>query len=147
MSSVQEEEKVAVKTGYWPLYRFNPTLANEGKNPLIVDAGIPDGTIQEFLGGENRFIALEKIFPEDSKMLRMQIEADYYKRHILAKTLADLSPEAWGITAGTPAEAPPVDEEEPPQAQLSVTAEHMRHDNESGEPVDEGRGGSKLNSA
>jgi pyruvate-ferredoxin/flavodoxin oxidoreductase len=141
MSVVQEEEKRAVQTGYWPLYRFNPTLANEGKNPLILDAGMPDGTIQEFLGGEDRFIALEKIFPEDSKMLRTQIEADYYKRHILVKTLADLSPEAWGITPRTPVEAPPVDEEKLPQAQLSVTAEHMRHHDESGEPVDEGRAG------
>ena len=135
MSSVQEEEKRAVKTGYWPLYRFNPTLADEGKNPLILDSGTPDGTIQKFLGEEDRFIALEKIFPEDSKMLRIQIEADYYKRHILVKTLADLSPQAWGITPGTPVAAPPADEEELPQAQSSVTAEHMRHHDESGEPV------------
>jgi pyruvate-ferredoxin/flavodoxin oxidoreductase len=141
MISVQEEEKRAVQTGYWPLYRFNPTLANEGKNPLILDAGMPDGTIQQFLGGEDRFTALEKMFPEDSKMLRSQIEVDYYKRHILLKTLADLSPEAWGITPGNPAEVPSVDEEELPQAQLSVTAEHMRHDDESGEPVSEGREG------
>jgi pyruvate-ferredoxin/flavodoxin oxidoreductase len=139
MGVVQQEEKRAVETGYWPLFRFNPTLAKEGKNPLILDAGIPDGTIQEFLSGENRFAALEKIFPEDSKMLRMQIEADYYKRHILAKSLADLSPEAWGIKPRTPVAAPPVDEEELPKAQLSVTAEHMRHHDESGEPVDEGR--------
>ena len=102
MEVVQEEEKMAVKSGYWPLFRFNPTLAIEGKNPLILDSGAPDGTIQEFLSGENRFAALEKIFPENSKLLRMQIEADYYKRYILSKTLADLSPEAWGIKPHTP---------------------------------------------
>jgi pyruvate-ferredoxin/flavodoxin oxidoreductase len=141
MSVVQQEERRAVDTGYWPLFRFNPTLAHEGKNPLTVDAGTPDGTIQEFLGGEDRFSALEKTFPEDSKMLRTQIEADYYKRHILVKTLAALSPEEWGITPGTPVEAPPVDEEDLPQVQFSVTAEHMRHDDDSGEPVDEGREG------
>jgi pyruvate-ferredoxin/flavodoxin oxidoreductase len=141
MEVVQEEEKMAVKSGYWPLFRFNPTLAIEGKNPLILDSGAPDGTIQEFLSGENRFAALEKIFPENSKLLRMQIEADYYKRYILSKTLADLSPEAWGIKPHTPVAAPPVDEEELQKAQMSVTAEHMRHHDESGEPVDEGREG------
>jgi pyruvate-ferredoxin/flavodoxin oxidoreductase len=96
METVQEQEKRAVKTGYWPLLRFNPTLAKEEKNPFILDARIHDGTIQEFLAGENRFVALGKFLPEDSKMLRMQIEADYHKRHVLAQTIADLSPEAWG---------------------------------------------------
>jgi hypothetical protein len=60
----------------------------------------------------------------------MQIEADYYKRYILSKTLADLSPEAWGIKPHTPLAAPPVDEEELQKAQTSVTAEHMRHHDE-----------------
>jgi pyruvate-ferredoxin/flavodoxin oxidoreductase len=96
METVQEQEKRAVKTGYWPLFRFNPTLAKEGKNPFIIDARIHDGAIQEFLAGKNRFVALGKFLPEDSKMLRMQIEADYHKRHVLAQTIADLSPEAWG---------------------------------------------------
>ena len=88
------------------------------------------------MAGENRFVALGKFLPEDSKMLRMQIEADYYKRHVLAQTIADLSPEAWGIKPRTPVPAPSVDEEELPKAQLSVTAEHMRHHDDSGEPVD-----------
>ncbi len=136
MESVQEQEKRAVKTGYWPLFRFNPTLAKEGKNPFILDARIHDGAIQEFLAGENRFVALGKFLPEDSKMLRMQIEADYYKRHVLAQTIADLSPEAWGIKPRTPVPAPSVDEEELPKVELSVTAEHMRHHDDSGEPVD-----------
>jgi hypothetical protein len=63
-----------------------------------------------------------------------------HKRHILAKTLADFSPEAWGIKPRPPVAAPPVDEEELPKAQFSVTAEHMRHYDESGEPVDDGYG-------
>jgi len=69
-------------------------------------------------------------------MLRTQIEADYYKRHVLAQTIADLSPEAWGIKPRTPVAALSVDEEELPKVELSVTAEHMRQHDDSGEPVD-----------
>jgi pyruvate-ferredoxin/flavodoxin oxidoreductase len=139
MGICQEEEKRAVETGYWPLYRFNPALAKNGKNPLILDSKEPDGTIQEFLSGENRYAALEKIAPEESKKLRTQLEADYYKKYVLIKTMADLSPEAWGIETHPPVEAPPSDEDELPMASLSVTAEHMRSNDESGEPADEGR--------
>ena len=139
MGVSQEEEKRAVETGYWPLYRFNPALAEKGKNPLTLDSKEPDGTIQEFLSGENRYAALEKIAPEESKKLRTQLEADYYKKYVMVKTMADLSPEAWGIETHTPVEAPPSDEDELPMASLSVTAEHIRSHDDSGEPVDEGR--------
>jgi hypothetical protein len=56
----------------------------------------------------------------------------------LAQTIADLSPEAWGIEPRTPVAVPPADEKELPKVELSVTAEHMRHHDDSGEPVDEG---------
>ena len=93
--------------------------------------------MQELLGRENRFIAPAKSFPEESRMLRTQLEADYYKRHVLARTIADLSPQAWGIKPGSPVTAPPVDEKAVPKVELSVTAEHMRHHDESGEPLDD----------
>jgi pyruvate-ferredoxin/flavodoxin oxidoreductase len=137
MQFVQAQEKRAVTTGYWPLFRFNPMLAEQGKNPFVIDAATHDGDLQEFLGRENRFIALERSFPEASRMLRTQLEADYYKRHVLAETIADLSPQAWGIEPGSPITAPAAEEKEPPKVQLTVTAEHMRHHDESGEPLDE----------
>ena len=52
MGKSQEEAKQAVDSGYWPLYRFNPALAEEGKNPLTLDSKAPDGSLQSFLGGE-----------------------------------------------------------------------------------------------
>ncbi|WP_300667305.1 pyruvate:ferredoxin (flavodoxin) oxidoreductase [Desulfoluna sp.] len=81
MGKTQEEMKLAVASGYWPLYRYNPALAEEGKNPFVFESKEPDGTLQEFLAGENRFASLEKMFPEESKRLRGQIEMEFAKRH------------------------------------------------------------------
>jgi pyruvate-ferredoxin/flavodoxin oxidoreductase len=80
MGKTQLEAKLAVQSGYWPLYRFNPKLAREGKNPFTLDSKAPDGSIQEFLANENRYAQLEKIAPEASKELRAQLEKDYLER-------------------------------------------------------------------
>jgi len=89
MGKSQAEEKRAVETGYWPLYRYNPLLEKEGKNPFILESKDPDGSIQDFLAGENRFASLEKTFPEESKKLRKQIEEEINHRHKTLKQLAD----------------------------------------------------------
>jgi pyruvate-ferredoxin/flavodoxin oxidoreductase len=90
MGKSQMEEQLAVQAGYWPLYRFNPLLADEGKNPLILDYDkAPDGTLQTFLSGENRYAQLESMFPEESKKLRSKIEEEVQKRYETLKWLAD----------------------------------------------------------
>ncbi len=89
MGKTQTEEKLAVASGYWPLYRFNPLLENEGKNPFVLESKAPDGTIQEFLSNENRFAVLEKINSEESKKLRSQIEVEINKRYEILKLMAD----------------------------------------------------------
>ena len=89
MGKTQEESKLAVECGYWPLYRYNPLLKDEGKNPFIFESKEPNGTIQEFLGGENRYAALEKSFPEESKALRAKIEEDMLKKYEMYKHLAE----------------------------------------------------------
>ena len=89
MGKSQEEEKLAVQSGYWPLYRYNPLLTEEGKNPFILDSKAPDGTIQEFLSGEIRYASLEKAFLEESKKLRVQIEKEYIDRYETLKLMAD----------------------------------------------------------
>lgn len=89
MGRTQEEMKLAVSSGHWPLYRFNPELKKEGKNPFTLESKAPDGTLQDFLGGETRFAALEKAFPEESKKLRSQIEDDTQNRYEMYKRLAD----------------------------------------------------------
>ena len=74
MGRSMEEGKLAVDTGYWPLYRYNPALLDEGKNPLQVEYKGPDGNLQEFLAGENRYAQLETLAPEDAKRLRASLE-------------------------------------------------------------------------
>ncbi|MFO7964832.1 MAG: pyruvate:ferredoxin (flavodoxin) oxidoreductase [Desulfobacterales bacterium] len=89
MGKSQEEERLAVASGYWPLYRFNPALKSEGKNPFILDSREPDGTIQDFLSGEVRYASLEKTFPEESKKLRSMIEQEYQERYKTLKLMAE----------------------------------------------------------
>jgi len=89
MGKSQEEEKLAVDAGYWPLYRYNPLLAEEGKNPFILESKAPDGSLQTFLSGENRFAALENAFPEESKKLRSQIEQEFNHRYEVLRQMAD----------------------------------------------------------
>ncbi len=94
MGKSQEEGKLAVESGYWSLYRFNPELVKEGKNPFILDSKSPDGTLQEFLGGEVRFAALEKSFPDESKRLRAKIEEEVNDKYTMLKMMADVGKEA-----------------------------------------------------
>jgi pyruvate-ferredoxin/flavodoxin oxidoreductase len=89
MGKSQEEMKLAVQSGYWPLFRYNPELKAEGKNPFILDSKAPDGTLQEFLSGEVRYASLEKTFPEESKKLRARIEVEFTERYDGYKRLAD----------------------------------------------------------
>lgn len=70
MGSAQWEEKQAVESGYWHLWRYNPMLEAEGKNPFILDSKEPDWSkFQDFLGREVRYTSLEKGFPEESEEL------------------------------------------------------------------------------
>ena len=88
MGKSQEESKLAVDSGYWPLFRYIPELEDEGKNPFVLESKEPDGTIQDFLGSEIRFSSLESTFPEESKRLRVQIEEDINRRYGILKKMA-----------------------------------------------------------
>ncbi|WP_207259575.1 pyruvate:ferredoxin (flavodoxin) oxidoreductase [Desulfovibrio sp. Huiquan2017] len=88
MGKTQLEQKLAVDSGYWPLYRYNPQLADEGKNPFILESKAPDGSLQEFLSGENRYAMLERFYPEFSKEYRTEIETNYNKRYETLKHMA-----------------------------------------------------------
>jgi pyruvate-ferredoxin/flavodoxin oxidoreductase len=96
MGRSMEESKLAVDSGYWPLYRFNPELAAQGKNPLILESKAPDGTLQNFLAGENRYTQLDDAQPEESRRLRARIEKEYRERYLALKQLAELPPLAAG---------------------------------------------------
>jgi pyruvate-ferredoxin/flavodoxin oxidoreductase len=92
MGRSMEESRLAVDCGYWPLYRYNPALADEGKNPLILESKAPDGSFQEFLSGENRYAALERTIPEEASRMRAELEKDYMRRYLLLKQMADAPP-------------------------------------------------------
>jgi len=89
MGKTQSEAKLAVESGYWPMFRYNPALADDGKNPFTLDYKEPDGTLQKFLSNEVRFAALEKSHPEESKRLRAKIEEEVNDRYRLLKAMAD----------------------------------------------------------
>ena len=81
MTHSQEEEKKAVESGYWSLYRYDPRLKKEGKNPFILDSKEPKGVFQEFLMGEVRFSSLTRTFPENAEKLFKKAEEDMKERY------------------------------------------------------------------
>ena len=75
MGLSQKEEKLAVECGYWQLYRYNPMLEEQGKNPFTLDSKEPDWSkFQDFLKGEVRFASLYKLFPESAGELLQKTE-------------------------------------------------------------------------
>ena len=69
MTNCQGEMKKAVECGYWKLFRFNPALKAEGKNPFTLDSKAPAGGYQEFLMNEARYSSLTRSFPDRAKEL------------------------------------------------------------------------------
>ena len=75
MGKSQAEEKRAVDCGYWHLWRFNPQLADEGKNPFILDSKEPQWeNFHDFLMGEVRYLSLKKAFPTEAEELFAEAE-------------------------------------------------------------------------
>jgi pyruvate-ferredoxin/flavodoxin oxidoreductase len=90
MGHSQLEEKKAVACGYWHLYRYNPALEAEGKNPFSLDSKEPDWSLfQEFLKGEVRYASLMKSFPENAAELFGKTEEFAKWRYNTYKRLAD----------------------------------------------------------
>jgi pyruvate-ferredoxin/flavodoxin oxidoreductase len=88
MGLSQEEEKKAVETGYWSLYRYNPSLKAEGKNPFILDSKEPKGDFKEFLMGEVRYSSLTRTFPAEAEVLFQKAEEDMKTRYETYKKMA-----------------------------------------------------------
>ena len=88
MSFSQAEIRKAVAAGYWPLYRYNPLLAEEGKNPLIIDSKDPTESYQDFIRGEVRYTSLVNAFPSAAETLFVQAEKDAEERLARLKKLA-----------------------------------------------------------
>jgi pyruvate-ferredoxin/flavodoxin oxidoreductase len=89
MGKTQAQEKSAVEAGYWHLYRYNPLLEAEGKNPFTLDSKEPDWSkFQDFLNSEVRYTSLIKSFPGEAEILFKAAEENSKWRYNTYKRLA-----------------------------------------------------------
>ena len=87
MSRPMDEMKKAVECGYWQLYRYNPALAAEGKNPFTLDSKEPTGDYAAFLQGEVRYASLKKLYPAVAEQLYKENEEEAKARYAGYKKL------------------------------------------------------------
>jgi pyruvate-ferredoxin/flavodoxin oxidoreductase len=91
MGKTQAQQENAVKAGYWHLYRYNPLLEKDGKNPFTLDSKEPDWTkFQDFLRSEVRYTSLIKSFPEQAEILFKAAEENSKWRYNSYKRLASM---------------------------------------------------------
>ena len=76
MANCQVEMKRAVDAGYWQMFRYNPALKAEGKNPFTLDSKEPSADYQEFIKSEARYARLAQAFPERAEKLFAKAEAN-----------------------------------------------------------------------
>ena len=90
MSKAQTEEQLAVEAGYWHCFRFNPALAEEGKDAFALDSKEPSGDYQAFLDGEVRYNALKRANPERASKLFDKNESEAKARYTYLNKLKTL---------------------------------------------------------
>ncbi|MCH5278267.1 MAG: pyruvate:ferredoxin (flavodoxin) oxidoreductase [Christensenellaceae bacterium] len=90
MGKAQAEAKKAVEAGYWPLYRYNPDLAAQGKNPFTLDSKPATADYREFIMGEGRYAALKQQFPEVAANLFERAEQEAKDKYEYYKKLNDM---------------------------------------------------------
>jgi len=83
-----EQQKKAVACGHWPLYRFNPDLEEQGKNPLKIDSKEPTIKFEEYAFGENRYRLLKRVNPENADKLMALSQRDVDKSWNFIKSMA-----------------------------------------------------------
>ena len=88
MTTAMSDQKVAVESGQWLLYRYNPERIAQGENPLILDSRAPTKKVQEFLQQQTRFKMLTKSKPEDAKHLWKQAQHDVEVRYRMYEYMA-----------------------------------------------------------
>jgi len=84
--------KKAVQCGYWHLYRYNPALKEEGKNPFVLDSKPPTESFRDFIMGQVRYSSLEKAFPQKAEELFTRAEQNAKERYEIYKQMAETGP-------------------------------------------------------
>ena len=90
MSKGLDQQRLAVQSGIWPLYRYNPTLADEGKNPLIIDSKDPTVPVQDYAYNETRYRMLVQADEARAQKLMEEAREDVSKRWNLYKQMASI---------------------------------------------------------
>ena len=98
-----QQQDLAVKSGYWPLYRFDPRLEAQGKNPLQMDSKEPSISLAEYYKTENRFSVLWRTHPQNAKRLldaaqKAVLERYHHLKQLAALPMEDVSDEIAQIT-------------------------------------------------
>jgi pyruvate-ferredoxin/flavodoxin oxidoreductase len=88
MGFSQYRQKQAVEAGYWHLYRYNPELKKQGKNPFILDSKEPTESFNDFLMGEVRYSSLKQTFPEIAEKLFKEAEEEAKEKYQTYKKMA-----------------------------------------------------------
>ena len=91
MTTAMNDQKAAIDSGEWILYRYNPSLADHGKNPLTLDSRKPKSRVVDYLYMENRFKMLTKSDPDRAKVLAEAAQADVNERWAMYEYLASRS--------------------------------------------------------
>jgi pyruvate-ferredoxin/flavodoxin oxidoreductase len=110
MTTAMSDQKVAVESGQWLLYRYNPERRRAGENPLMLDSRTPTRKVEEFLLQQTRFKMLSKTKPEDAKRLWKQAQHDADVRFQLYEYFAQRKPEpAPSVEENAPSKKEPVE--------------------------------------
>ncbi|MBI5244679.1 MAG: pyruvate:ferredoxin (flavodoxin) oxidoreductase [Elusimicrobia bacterium] len=99
MSKGLEQQKLAVDSGHWPLFRYNPARIKEGKNPLELDSKAPKIPLQDYIYRETRYKMLTLSHPEDAKRLLAEAQAEVNEKWRLIEHLSKLDYSASGAQA------------------------------------------------
>jgi pyruvate-ferredoxin/flavodoxin oxidoreductase len=89
MAKGMHQQKLAVESGYWPLYRYNPALGREGKNPFQLDSSDPAISLKDYIYTEGRYRILLHGNPAAAKSLLEEAEEAVRQRWLSYKRLAD----------------------------------------------------------
>src|SRR3954469_20160925 len=107
MTTSMSDQKVAVESGQWLLYRYHPEKAAAGENPLALDSRAPSRKVQDYLLQQTRFKMLMKSKPEDAERLWKEAQKDVEARFHMYEYLASRKPEPVTVTKEDPAKAAP----------------------------------------
>ncbi|MCX6620476.1 MAG: pyruvate:ferredoxin (flavodoxin) oxidoreductase, partial [Acidobacteria bacterium] len=97
-----EQQKLAVQTGYWPMFRYNPALAAQGKNPFQLDSKAPAMPLEKYIYNETRYTMLKHSAPEHAAELLKQAQEDVQKRWKVYEHMASLPSNSGGGSPTAP---------------------------------------------